>query len=95
MSAYWMDRCHVKDTEMYGKYIELAGPAIEKYGGRFLVRGGEQVEVEGEGYERTVLVEFNNLEQAKDCYQSEEYQAAYTVQEKAADRLVVLVKGVN
>ena len=65
MSAYWMVRCHVKDTEVYGKYIELAGPAIEKYGGRFLVRGGEQVEVEGEGYERTVLVEFNTLEQAK------------------------------
>ena len=36
MSAYWMVRCHVKDTEVYGKYIELAGPAIEKYGGRFL-----------------------------------------------------------
>ena len=43
----------------------------------------------------TVLVEFNNLEQAKACYQSEEYQAAYKVQEKAADRLVVLVEGVN
>ncbi|GIT62327.1 MAG: hypothetical protein Ct9H300mP20_21540 [Gammaproteobacteria bacterium] len=35
MSAYWMVRCHVKDTEVYGKYIELAGPAIEKYGGGF------------------------------------------------------------
>ena len=90
-----MVRCHVKDTEVYGKYIKLAGPAIEKYSGRFLVRGGEQVEVEGEGYEGTVLVEFNTLEQAKACYQSEEYQAAYTVQEKAADRLVVLVEGVN
>ena len=64
MSAYWMVRCHVKDIEVYGKYIELAGPAIEKYGGRFLVRGGEQVEVEGAGYERTVLVVFNTLEQA-------------------------------
>ena len=90
-----MVRCHVKDIEVYGKYIELAGPAIEKYGGRFLVRGGEQVEVEGEGYERTVLVEFNTLEQAKACYQSEDYQAAYKAQEKAADRLVVLVEGVN
>ena len=90
-----MVRCHVKDTEAYGKYIELAGPAIEKYGCSFLVRGGNQLEVEGEGYERTVLVEFDTLEQAKSCYQSEDYQAAFKVQEKAADRLVVLVEGVS
>ena len=90
-----MVRCHVKDTEVYGKYIELAGPAIEKYGGKYLVRGGEQVEVEGEGHERTVLVKFDTLEQAKACYQSEEYQFAYKVQEKAANRLVVIVEGVN
>ena len=95
MNAYWMVRCHVTNTEIYSDYIQLAGPAIEKHGGRFLVRGGKQIEVEGDGYERTVLVEFDSLEQAKACYQSEEYQAAYKVQEKAADRLVVLVEGVN
>ena len=95
MSAYWIVRCHVKNAEIYGKYIELAGPAIEKHGGKYLVRGGEQIEVEGEGYERTVLVEFDTLEQAKACYQSEDYQAAYKVQEKAADRLVVIIEGVN
>jgi len=95
MSAYWMVRCHVKDTEAYSKYIELAGPAIKKYGGKYLVRGGEQVEVEGKGYERTVLVEFNTLEQAKACYQSEDYQTAYKVQKKVASRLVVIVEGVN
>jgi len=90
-----MVRCHVKDTKVYSNYIELAGPAIEKYGGKFLARGGEQVEVEGKGYERTVLVEFNTLEKAKACYQSEDYQAAYKIQEKVADRLVVIVEGVT
>ena len=95
MSAYWIVRCHVKGAEAYGQYIQLAGPAIEIHGGWFLVRGGEQVEVEGEGYERTVLVEFDTLEQAKACYQSEDYQTAYRVQKDAADRLVVFVEGVN
>ena len=50
MSAYWIVRCHITDAEEYGKYIQLAGPAIEKHGGRYLVRGGEQVEVEGQGF---------------------------------------------
>ncbi len=93
MKAYWMVRCNVKDAEIYSEYIQLAGPAIEKHGGRYLVRGGEQIEVEGEGYERTVLVEFDSFEQAKACYKSEEYQAAYKVQRDAADRLVVIVEG--
>ena len=55
MSAYWVARCHVTDPEKYAKYAELAGPAIEKHGGRFLARGGEQIEVEGKEYERTAI----------------------------------------
>ena len=95
MSAYWIVRCHITDAEEYGKYIQLAGPAIEKHGGSYLVRGGEQVEVEGQGFERTVLVEFDSLDQAKACYQSEEYQTAFRVQENAANRLVVIVEGAS
>jgi len=95
MSAYWMVRCHVTNTEIYSDYIQQAGPAIEKHGGRFLVRGGKQIEVEGDGYERTVLVEFDSLEQAKACYQSEDYQEAFQIQQRAAERLVVMVEGVN
>ena len=47
MSAYWITRCHILDPEIYSKYLELAGPAIIKYGGKFLVRGGNQTEKEG------------------------------------------------
>ena len=60
MKGYWINRCHVTDAEEYGEYAKLAGPAIEKYGGKFLVRGGDQVELEGSGLERTVLVEFDS-----------------------------------
>ena len=54
MSAYWITRCHILDPEIYNEYLKLAGPAIIKYGGKFLVRGGNQTEKEGEGFERTV-----------------------------------------
>ena len=47
MSAYWITRCHILDPEIYNKYLELAGPAIIKHGGKFLVRGGNQNEKEG------------------------------------------------
>ncbi len=88
-----MARCHVTDPEKYAKYAELAGPAIEKHGGRFLARGGKQIEVEGGEYERTVLVEFASFEKASACYQSEEYREAFKYQEDAAVRNVVIVEG--
>ena len=33
MKGYWITLCHVTDSETYGEYIKLAGPAIQKYGG--------------------------------------------------------------
>ena len=95
MSAYWITRCHILDPEIYNKYLELAGPAIIKYGGKFLVRGGNQTEKEGEGFERTVLVKFDSLDQAQHCYESDEYAEALQFSKKASERLVVLVDGVD
>ena len=54
MKAYWITRCHVHNAEEYDEYIKLAGPAITKFGGNFLVRGGDQIELEGGPYERTI-----------------------------------------
>ena len=95
MSAYRITRCHILDPEIYSKYLELAGPAIIKHGGKFLVRGGNQTEKEGEGFERTVLVQFDSLDQAQRCYESNEYAAALQFSKKSSERLVVLVDGVD
>ena len=35
MKAYWITLCQVTDDKGYGEYIKLAGPAIEKFGGKF------------------------------------------------------------
>ena len=74
MSAYWIARCHVINSDEFLKYTKIAGPVIESQGGKFLARGGHQEELEGGIYERTVLVEFNNFQEAKDCYDSRDYQ---------------------
>jgi len=95
MKAYWITRCHVHHPDEYDEYIKLAGPAINKYGGIFLVRGGDQIELEGGQYERTVLVEFNSMNEAKICYESQEYQEALKHSLHSSNRHVVLVEGVN
>jgi len=95
MSAYWITRCHVIDPDVYSKYLELAGPAIKKFGGKFLVRGGKQQEKEGEGFERTVLVEFSSLDLARQCYESSDYAKALSYSNQSSNRLVVLVEGLE
>ena len=95
MSAYWITRCHVIDPDVYSKYLELAGPAIKKFGGKFLVRGGKQQEKEGEGFERTVLVEFSSLDLARQCYESSDYAEALSYSNQSSNRLVVLVEGIE
>lgn len=95
MKAYWITRCHVHNSDEYDEYIKLAGPAINKHGGNFLVRGGKQIELEGGPYERTVLVEFNSMQEAKLCYESSDYQEALRHSLNSSNRHVVLVEGVN
>jgi len=95
MKAYWITRCHVHNADEYNEYIKLAGPAITKFGGTFLVRGGDQIELEGGPYERTVLVEFDSMEKAEFCYQSDDYQEALIHSKNSSNRHVVLVKGVE
>ena len=95
MSAYWITRCHVTDPDVYNKYLDLAGSAIKKFGGKFLVRGGKQLEKEGEGFERTVLVEFSSLDLARQCYESSDYAEALSYSNQSSNRLVVLVEGLE
>lgn len=93
MKAYWITLCQVNNEEIYGKYIKLAGPAIEKFGGRFLARGGKQQKLEGDSFERTVVVEFDSLEVASNAYESDEYKEALKFSSKSSDRHLVIVEG--
>ncbi len=95
MSAYWCSRVHVTDPETYAKYAALAGPAIEKYGGVFLARGGRQVILEGGNFERSVVARFPSLEAAERCYNSPEYAAARQYTIGTSERHMVAVEGID
>ncbi|MDB4661814.1 DUF1330 domain-containing protein [Gammaproteobacteria bacterium] len=95
MKAYWVVRGNILNQDEYAKYVELAGPIVRKYNGKFLARGGQQIEVEGEGFERTVLIEFNSFDEAVFCYNSDEYQEALIHVRHSANRLVTIVEGVS
>ena len=92
MSALWIGHIIVTDAESYGKYAELAGPAIAKHGGHFIARAGRYVQLEGKDRPRNVVAKFPSLEAAESCYHSPEYQAALDHARGAAERDLVIVE---
>ena len=95
MPAYVIVDSHVTDPEQYAAYREAAGPAVEAYGGRFVVRGGEMEVLEGDWQPtRVVVVEFADLETVHRWYESPEYRYARALREGAARMKMLAVEGV-
>ena len=94
MPAYIIARVNVTDWNLYREYTKLTPAAIERFGGRFIVRGGEMVTLEGpEETGRVVVIEFPNLDQAKAFYHSEEYSEVKELRERAATGQFIAIAG--
>jgi uncharacterized protein (DUF1330 family) len=94
--AYWI-ACYrsVSNPEALAAYAKLAGPAIAAAGGRFLARGNAAKAYEAGLTERVVVIEFDSVERAVAAHDSEGYQAALKVFNKAADRDLLIVVGLS
>jgi uncharacterized protein (DUF1330 family) len=94
MSAYIVANIEVSDPVRYDEYRALAAPAIEAYDGRFLVRGTDFEELEGEWpFSRLVIIEFPTRERALEWWHSPEYAAATEKRRGAADMIAVVMDG--
>jgi uncharacterized protein (DUF1330 family) len=96
MAAYVIVETDVTDPERYEQYKAASPAAIAAGGGRFLVRGGELVVLEGDWQPtRLVMLEFDDLEAAKRWYESEAYQEAKKFREGAANFRAIAVQGID
>ena len=80
MKAYWV--CvyeKIDNVEKLREYAVKAKPTVEKFSGKFLVRGGKNRTNDGIESPRTVVVEFPNYNNAVECYDSAEYQEAHDI----------------
>ncbi len=92
--GYWIARVDVHDPEGYKDYVTTAKPAFERFGAKFLARGGAYTALEGQARGRNVVIEFESVDVAKACYDSPEYQAAAAIRQKYATAEMVIVEGV-
>ena len=91
--AYIIAHIEVADSQRYALYHDVDEDAFARFGGRFIVRGGEQQALLGAVKTRTVVIEFANLKVARDCYESLENQSAKAVRMAFANADAIIVEG--
>jgi uncharacterized protein (DUF1330 family) len=94
--AYWI--CFyrsISNPTALAEYARLAGPAIQGGGGRFLARGTPAKTFEAGQDQRTVVIEFDSVQQATSTYESKAYQTALRAIEGSVARDVRIVEGIT
>jgi uncharacterized protein (DUF1330 family) len=92
--AYWI-ACYreISDPAKLAAYARLAAPAVEAGGGRFLARAVAAKAYEDGKIERTVLIEFDSVDQAIAVHDGAAYQAALALLKGGAVRDLRIVAG--
>ena len=94
--GYWI--CFyrsISNPAAIAEYAKLAGPAIQSGGGRVLARGVPAKTYESGLNQRTVILEFDTVQQATAAYESDAYKAARRVIDGAAERDIRIVEGIT
>ena len=93
--AYWIAAYRsVSNPDALAAYAKLSGPAITAAGGRILARGLPAQIYEAGLQQRTVVIEFDSVEQARAAHDSPAYQAALAVLAGGAERDLRILEGV-
>jgi uncharacterized protein (DUF1330 family) len=94
MPAYLISTIDIKDPVGYEEYRKLVAAPLAKYGGKFIVRGGQLDYLEGDWRpKRVVVVEFESLDKARAFHGSSEYAEAMKIRQRTSESSVIIVQG--
>jgi uncharacterized protein (DUF1330 family) len=94
MAAYVIGDIEVIDPSAFQEYRERIGATVERYGGKFVIRGGMVDTKEGDWQPRHLLMlEFPTFGQAERWYNSPEYKPLIAIREKAARTQLLIAEG--
>jgi uncharacterized protein (DUF1330 family) len=92
-NGYWIARVDVTDEDGFQLYARAVGPALAKFGGRFIVQGGMSRVVEGKARSRNVVVEFPSYDTALACWDSQDYQVVKALREGCGIADILIIGG--
>lgn len=94
MRAYVLAEIEITNPEGYKAYSASVAPTVEKYGGRFLVRGGTVHALEGDWpARRRVIIEFPSREAAQKWWDSPEYEKPKALRRANSQGRLLLLEG--
>jgi len=94
MSVYMIVEITVKNSELYSRYVAQVPQVVDKYGGRYLIRGGRATPLSGNwNPERIILLEFETVEQLRKCFESREYLEIAPLREQSTTSKSIVVEG--
>ncbi len=85
----------ISDEAARAAYTELAGPAIARAGGRVIARGMPLAIFEQGVDQRSLIIEWDSLEEAKAVYEAEDYKAALAKLGSSAERDIRILEAVG
>ena len=95
MSAYVIVEIDIIDPAGFEEYKKLASATVEKYGGKYIVRGGRTEVLEGDWKpKRFVVLQFESMQRAKDWLNCEEYREPRKMRHRTAKTRMILVEGI-
>lgn len=95
MAGYIIVEIDVTDPVGYEEYKKLAGATVEKYGGKYIVRGGAAETLEGDwNPKRLVVLQFESVARAKEWLNCEEYREPRKMRHRTANSKMIVVEGV-
>jgi uncharacterized protein (DUF1330 family) len=95
MPAYVIVDIDIVDPVGYEQYKNLAGATVEKYGGKYVVRGGKSEVLEGDWRpKRIVILQFDSMARAKEWLNSEEYREPRKMRHRTAKTNMIVLEGV-
>ena len=75
MSVFFViSTSEIVDQQRYEKYVELAGPIVESYGGEYLLQSDRIIAAKDWQAHEIVIIRFDSKEQMDRCFQSDEYK---------------------
>ena len=83
----------ISDENLLKQYATKAKMAVDKYKGKFLIKGGKKITTEGEESPRTVVIEFLSFSEAEIFFYSEEYQKAHEILKGVTVRHHQIIEG--
>ena len=95
MAAYVIAEVTITDPSGFEAYRQMVPATVAKYGGKFVVRGGQMEMLEGNwAPKRLVVIEFESAERAKQWWASEDYREAKALRQRTAQTNLLVIEGV-